>query len=65
MVRREEERPMGEHFGTVDVTERPAQDQGTENERTKKADEGSLHGGPDSTLRAENPRRRQGALFSS
>lgn len=65
MVGREEKRPVGENLGTVDVTERSAQHKGGQNERDEKADEGSLHGGPDSTLRAEELRRRQGALFSS
>jgi hypothetical protein len=52
MVRRKEERPVGEHLGTVDVPERSAQHEGSQNERNEKADEGPLHGGPDSTLRA-------------
>lgn len=52
MVRREEERPVGEHLGTVDVTERSAQNQGSENERNEEAGEESPHGGPDSTLQA-------------
>ena len=52
MVRREEERPVGENLGTVNVTERSAQHEGSQNERTENADEGSLHGGRDSTLRA-------------
>ena len=52
MVRREEERPVGERLGTVDVPERSAQNDGSQNERDKKAREKPLHGGPDSTLRA-------------
>ena len=51
MVRREEERPVGEHLGTVDVSERSAQREGSQNEHDGKAGEGPLHGGPDSTLR--------------
>ena len=79
MVRREEERPVREHLGTVDVPVRSAQREGSQNERNEKAEDGPLHGG-DSTLRAVErtygavrlvPRtwrsrsRDQGAFFSS
>ncbi len=52
MVRREKERPVGEHLGTVDVPVRSAQHQRSQNERDEKAGEKSHHGGPDSTFRA-------------
>ena len=51
MVRREEERPVGEHFGPVDVRERSAQHEGSQNEPSEEAEEGPLHGENDSTLR--------------
>jgi len=80
MIRVEELDSVRERIGTVDVAEGPAQREGGQNERNEKADEGPLHGGPDSTLRAVErtygavrlvPRtwrsrsRDQGAFFSS